>query len=87
MTSLTRSRFLAPLLAAFAAAVAIGTAPAAHASAAQCSERGAAKLCQRPGHSSLYSEPRVSFPSGALFGGAWMPGFGMNSGPALMAVD
>jgi hypothetical protein len=68
---------VAPLVVAVAAALAITTAPSASASTnAQCRESGGARLCQRPGHSSLHAEPRLSNPSGSMFHGAWMPGFG-----------
>lgn len=68
---------VAPLIVAVAAALTITSAPLASASMnAQCRESGGARLCQRPGHSYLHSEPRVRYPSGSMFHGAWMPGFG-----------
>jgi hypothetical protein len=68
---------VAPLVIAVAAALTITAAPSASASTnAQCRESGGGRICQRPGHSFLHSEPRVSYPSGSMFHGAWMPGFG-----------
>ena len=78
------------VLATLIAAVAIITAPAAGASpdGTKCGKRGGgASVCQKPGHSSLHTEPSPlpSLPSGGgLFGRGWMPGYG---GPVLPTAD
>jgi len=80
--------FLAALLASGVVAVGIA-APTAGASPdrTRCSERGGASLCQRPGHSSLHSEPagpNLTAPGGRLFDPAFQPGFGRGLVPSIV---
>jgi hypothetical protein len=67
-----RFRFLAPLIAAGAAATAIAVAPpaAAIANTTACTDKGAASVCQRQGHSSIHVSPpaRANQPFGFRFG-------------------
>lgn len=82
-----RMLWLAPL--AVAGTLAMAVVPTAHASSdpATCRDSGAAKICQRPGHTSLHTSPKVTAPSGTLFGSAWLPGYGRGQLPPLIALD
>jgi len=69
------------LMALLIAAVAAVTAPVAGADpdGTKCGKRGGSSVCQRPGHSSLHTEPAPlpSFPSAnGLMQPGWMPGYG-----------
>lgn len=69
------------ILPAIGAVVAILSAPVAGAEPdeTRCGKRGGASMCQKPGHSSLHSQPpgfdRVR-PGSGLFRPGWMPGYG-----------
>ena len=56
-----RSRYLAPMLVAAAAAAAIAAAPTASATAnpTTCSREGTASHCARAGHSAIVAKPPV----------------------------
>ena len=88
--TITKSRFLTALLAFGAVVVGIIAAPTALASPdkTRCSERSGASLCQRPGHSSLHSEPagpNLSIQgNGGLFSPSHQPGFGRGMVPAIV---
>ena len=74
-------RFFAPLLAAVAAgAVALAPTAGATSNPSTCRESGAAKVCQKQGHSSLHAKPTPRN-AGGPFSSAWLPGYG--KGPAL----
>lgn len=81
-------RLIAPLVAA-AAAGSIALAPAASASEnpASCRESGAARVCQKQGHSSLHAKPTPRNPNGTLFSSPWLPGYGKGILPPLIALD
>jgi hypothetical protein len=79
-----------PVLIMLVAAAVIVTAPTAGAEPGdmQCGKRGAASKCQKPGHSSLHSEPATQplMPTGqGLMRPGWMPGYGR--GPTLPVID
>lgn len=82
------TRFIAALVAA-AAAAAIAGAPVAAATSnpANCRESGAAKVCQKQGHSSLHAKPVPRNPNGTLFSSPWLPGYGKGLLPPLLALD
>lgn len=87
---MSRRRSLATLVAITAGAVVLGVAPPAAASpdGTKCGKRGGAKVCQKPGHSSVFSEPRpvVGGPTApGLFDRGWQPGFGR--GMPVAVVD
>lgn len=84
-TTSMRFRLLAPLVAAAATAVAVISAPAAE--AVRCRDSGGAKVCQRPGHSSMHAKPTPRNPNGSLFSNAWLPGYGRGHLPPLLALD
>lgn len=82
----TRIRILASAAAAVLAAGVL--APTAAASnPANCRESGGAKVCQRPGHSSLHTKPVPRSPNGTLFSSPWLPGYGRGHLPPLIALD
>lgn len=85
----TRTRLIASLVAAIGAAAAIATAPTAGATSnpSTCRESGAAKVCQKQGHSSLHAKPVPRGTSGQLFSSAWLPGYGRGHLPPLIALD
>lgn len=77
--------FLASLVATVVAA-AVATAPAAGATVA-CRDGGGARVCQKPGHSSMHAKPTPRGTSGDLFSSAWLPGYGRGHLPPLIALD
>ncbi len=84
------TRFLTPLLAAVAVVIGTIAAPTAGASAdkTRCSERGGSSTCQRPGHTSLHTEPKrpnLTVSGGGLLNPAFAPGFGR--GPRMPVID
>lgn len=84
----TALRYLAPLLAVAAAgAVALAPTAAATSNPVGCRESGAAKICQKQGHSSLHAKPTPRNPNGTLFSNAWLPGYGKGLLPPLIALD
>ena len=70
-----------------AAGAALAAAPTAGASDATCRQNGGSTMCQKPGHTSLYTEPNVRTTTGSLFGSAWLPGYGRGQLPPLLALD
>ena len=77
------------VLTTLVASFAIVSAPAASAAPddVACGKRGGASKCQKPGHSSLHTEPEPPplMPSGrGLVQPGWMPGYG---GPAFPVID
>lgn len=70
-----------------AAGAALVAAPVASASDATCRKNGGSTMCQKPGHTSLYTEPKVRTTPGSLFGSAWLPGYGRGQLPPLLALD
>ena len=80
---------LAPLVGALLAAATIAVAAPAHATSnpITCREGGAAKVCQKQGHSSLHTSPTVRQPAGSLFSSPWLPGYGRGHLPPLLALD
>lgn len=87
MSATTTRKSLAAVVAAVAAAAAIATAPAAAASSPSCRDGGGARVCQKPGHSSMHAKPTTRAHSGALMGRAWLPGYGYGHLPPLIALD
>ncbi len=82
------ARYLAPLLAAVAAgAVALAPPAAATENPMGCRESGAARVCQKQGHSSLHAKPTPRNPNGSLFSSPWLPGYGKGILPPLIALD
>lgn len=69
--------------------LAVALAPPATASSnpVNCRDSGAAKVCNKTGHSSLHAEPTVRQPQGQLFSNAWLPGYGRGHLPPLLALD
>lgn len=78
------SKILAAVIGAGAAAAAVLFAPVAGATAADCSENGAASVCTRDGHSSIYATPNTDVQTFNIVPGASSP-FG--SGFPLLAID
>ena len=78
---------LAALLAAVGTAAALLMAPAAAASTVSCRDGGGARVCQKPGHTSLHAKPTTRAHSGALMGRAWLPGYGYGHLPPMIALD
>ncbi len=78
-----RTRYLAPLFAAFATAAAVAVAPPAEANSnpANCRAKSGGVSCQKQGHSSFRAEPQTRQPPVGLWHPAWLPGYGR--GPAL----
>lgn len=76
------TKLLAPAFLIGAAAAAVIAAPAAGATATQCSETGMASMCQRTGHSAIVATPD-SRNSTAGFG--W--GLGAGPMPPIWAMD
>lgn len=70
-----------------ATGAALAAAPLAGASDATCRQNGGSTMCQRPGHTSLHTEPNVRTTNGSLFGSAWLPGYGRGQLPPLLALD
>ena len=70
-------------------ALAITLAPAAQATSnpITCREGGAARVCQKQGHSSLNASPTSRAPMGSLFSSPWLPGYGKGHLPPLIALD
>lgn len=88
---MSRSRSRWAMAAAAATAVALMAVPTAAASpdGTQCGKRGGAKVCQKPGHSSVFAEPKpvVGGPTApGLFDRGWQPGFGRGM-PIATSVD
>ena len=81
-------RHLVPLFAAVAAgAIALAPTAGATSNPAGCRESGAARVCQKQGHSSLHAKPTTRAHSGALMGRAWLPGYGYGHLPPMIALD
>lgn len=79
------SKILAPAVLAGAAAAAVLFAPAAGASSADCNDNGAASVCTRDGHASIYANPNTDVGTFNIVPGAGNP-FGAGSLP-LLAID
>jgi hypothetical protein len=83
----TALRYLAPLFAALAAgAIALAPAAGATSNPVGCRESGAAKVCQKQGHSSLHAKPTPRNPNGTLNSSAWLPGYGKGILPPMIAL-
>ena len=81
------ARYLAPLLAAVATgAIALAPAAGATSNPVGCRESGAAKVCQKQGHSSLHAKPTPRSPNGTLNSSAWLPGYGRGILPPMIAL-
>ena len=81
------ARCLAPLLAAVATgAIALAPAAGATSNPVGCRESGAAKVCQKQGHSSLHAKPTPRSPNGTLNSSAWLPGYGRGILPPMIAL-
>lgn len=78
------ARLIAPVVAALAAG---SLALAAPAEAVKCRDGGGARVCQKPGHSSMHAKPTPRTPNGSLFSSAWLPGYGRGHLPPLIALD
>lgn len=76
------TRMLTPLLIAGAAAAAIALAPAAAAATPDCTETGMTSICQRPGHSSIYTSPSMPDQTGSI---GWPVGVGQV--PPMLAMN
>lgn len=77
-----------PVVASLVVTLALICAPAAGADpdGTKCGKRGGgASGCQRPGHSSLHTEPKTvpNTPPAGLMRPAWMPGYGVGPAPIL----
>lgn len=77
------------VVAGVVAALAIALAPTAHAGSndVSCHQRGGAKVCQKQGHASLHTAPKVRPNPNGLMGSAWLPGYGKGHLPPLIALD
>ena len=76
------ARLLTPLLIVGATAAGIALAPAAAATTPDCAETATTSICQRPGHSSIYTSPYAPDQSGSF---GWAPG--MNPVPPIIAMN
>ena len=76
------TRMPTPLLIAGAAAAAIALAPAAAAATPDCTETGMTSICQRPGHSSIYTSPTMPDQNSSI---GWPMGIGPV--PPIMAMN
>lgn len=84
MTTTTAGRILAPAIFAGAAAAAVLFAPVAGANSADCSDNGAASVCTRDGHASIYATPNTDSQTFNIVPGAGNP-FG--PGTSLLVID
>lgn len=80
-------RFLAPLIAAAVGSAVLAPTAGATSNPVGCRESGAAKVCQKQGHSSLHAKPTPRTPNGTLRSNAWLPGYGMGILPPMIALD
>lgn len=76
------ARLLTPVLIAGAAAAGIALAPVAAAGTTDCTETPMTSICQRPGHSSIYTSPNMPDQNSSI---GWPMGVGPV--PPIMAMN
>ncbi|MGI9162266.1 MAG: hypothetical protein ACR2JI_04990 [Mycobacterium sp.] len=76
------ARLLTPLLIAAATATGIALAPVAAATTPDCTDTPMTSICQRPGHSSIYTSPNMPDQNSGI---GWP--VGISPIPPIMAMN